>query len=101
MHNTIVDKRFESVNTVRVNEHEMHKALPKVSGEYLSPQEVAVVVPGASAMAVRRWAAAGDLPGAIRLPSGRWQIPWSAVVGILGFDPRVAGSGDGAAASDE
>lgn len=74
--------------------------------DYLSPAEAARVIPGASTLAVRRWAADGKLSGAIQLPSGRWQIPWSAVVGILGFDPRegesaaVAG-GDGVVASGE
>ena len=97
------------MDTVAVSERQMHKSLPDLSGEFLSPPEVASVIPGASSVSVRRWAEAGDLPGAIRLPSGRWQIPWSAVVGILGFDPRedasVAASGgadgDGASVSGE
>ena len=80
-----------------------------MNSEYLSPPEVANILPSTTAISVRKWAEAGDLPGAIRLPSGRWQIPWSAVVGILGFDPRedasVAASGgadgDGASVSGE
>jgi hypothetical protein len=64
--------------------------------EYLTPPEVAAVLPGATAVSVRRWAENGQLPGAIQLPSGRWQIPWSAVVSILGFDPRA----DATAAAD-
>lgn len=107
MHNYGVDIHLHLMNTVGVSERQMHKPLPDLSGDFLSPPEVASVIPGASSVSVRRWAESGDLPGAIRLPSGRWQIPWSAVVGILGFDPRVdesvdvAGAVDGVVASGE
>lgn len=62
--------------------------------EFLSPPEVARILPSTTALSVRRWAASGRLPGAIQLPNGRWQIPWSAVVEILGFDPRDSAAGE-------
>ncbi|AFV89297.1 HTH_MerR-trunc domain-containing protein [Acidipropionibacterium acidipropionici ATCC 4875] len=43
---------------------------------------------GVGAQAVRRWCEAGKVAGAVQLPSGRWRLPWSAVVEILGSDPR-------------
>jgi len=65
--------------------HEIHT---KHRNAWVTPTRFAEVVPGASPKSVRDWLAADKIPGAIRLPSGRWQIPWSAVVTILGFDPR-------------
>lgn len=43
---------------------------------------------GVGAQAVRRWCEAGQVAGAVQLPSGRWRLPWSIVVKILGCDPR-------------
>ena len=60
--------------------------------EWMTPPQVARVIPNTTAQAVRRWAEEGQLPGAFRTPSGRWHIPWSAVVGIMGFDPRESAS---------
>lgn len=55
---------------------------------------------GVGAQAVRRWCETGKVAGAVQLPSGRWRLPWAAVVEILeggprGGDasPRVAGRG--------
>lgn len=48
-----------------------------------------MVLPNTSAKSVREWCAAGKLKGAVQLPSRRWQIPWAAVVTVLGFDPRA------------
>lgn len=56
--------------------------------EWMTPPQVARVIPNTTPQGVRRWAADGQLPGAFRTPSGRWQVPWSAIVEILGFDPR-------------
>jgi hypothetical protein len=83
-----------------MNVREMHDEPPS-ERKWLTPQEFAAVVPGASATAARTWCAAGKVPGAIQLPSGRWQIPWSAVVGILGFDPRSDEETVNAPAPDE
>ncbi len=74
------------------------KADGYLDGDYLTPPEAARWIPGADASSVRRWAEEGLLEGAIRLPSGRWQVPWSAVIGILGFDPR---EGEGPAAGGD
>ena len=59
------------------------------SNGWLTPEEVARVLPNTSAKSVREWCAAGKLAGAVQLPSRRWQIPWAAVIDILGFDPRA------------
>ncbi len=50
---------------------------------------------GVGAQAVRRWCETGKVAGAVQLPSGRWRLPWSAVVEILGFDPREDQPGPG------
>ncbi len=68
---------------------------------WLTPPAAARLIPGASEVSVRRWAEVGELKGAIQLPSGRWQIPWSAVVGILGFDPRSSEPTDVAPPPDD
>ena len=78
-----VDMRHTLRHTKEVSEHVTH-----ISTSWVTPDEAAGYIPGASARSVRDWLAADKIPGAIRLPSGRWQIPWSAVVAILGFDPR-------------
>ena len=53
-------------------------------GTWLTPEEFGEVIPGGlGAAAVRKWARAGKIPGAIQLPSGRWRIPESAVDAIL------------------
>ncbi|MDO5082546.1 MAG: helix-turn-helix domain-containing protein [Arachnia propionica] len=59
------------------------------SDGWLTPEEVARVLPNTSAKSVRDWCAAGKLVGAVQLPNRRWQIPWAAVVKVLGFDPRA------------
>lgn len=41
--------------------------------EWMTPPQVARVIPNTTPQAVRRWAADGQLPGAFRTPSGRWQ----------------------------
>lgn len=89
MHKRAVDIQVAMVKTMIVDENDMFVMELGVSSEYLTPAQVAVVLPNTSAKNVRDWCIADKMPGAIRLPSGRWQIPWSAVVGILGFDPRV------------
>ena len=76
-------------DTTLVSEHDMHKTSTLGSSGWLTPEEVSRVLPNTSAKSVRAWCAAGHLPGAIQLPSRRWQIPWSTVIGILGFDPRT------------
>lgn len=80
---------------MRVSARKTHDATKK---EWIGSEEAADWIPGASKRSVRRWCASGLLSGAIQLPSGRWQIPWSAVVAVLGFDP-AAGSSDGVGVS--
>ena len=80
---------------MRVSARKTHDATKK---EWIGSEEAADWIPGASKRSVRHWCASGLPPGAIQLPSGRWQIPWSAVVAVLGFDP-AAGSSDGVGVS--
>lgn len=85
LHKQLVDIHHTARHTRTVDVHEIHTTNP---GEWVTPTRFAEVVPGSSPKSVRDWLAADKIPGAIRLPSGRWQIPWSAIVAILGFDPR-------------
>ena len=65
------------------------------SDGWLTPEDVARVLPNTSAKSVREWCAAGKLAGAVQLPNQRWQIPWVAVVKVLGYYvgvTRAAGS---------
>lgn len=87
VHKTAVDASPVNRHTYHMTERSMHIRL---QDHYLTAKEFARAVPGSSPRSVRHWCAAGRIEGAYRLPSGRWQIPWSAVVGILGFDPRLA-----------
>ena len=98
-HKRLVDIHRITRHTDTVDVHEIHT---KHRDDWLTPTRFAEMLPGASPKSVRDWLAAGKVPGAIRLPSGRWRIPWTAVVEILGFDPRYVdgpaapGSRDGA-----
>lgn len=76
-------------DTEPVDEHSVHASNPRDPKNWLTPEEAARWIPGASARSVRDWCADGLMPGAIRLPSGRYWVPWTAVVAILGFDPRT------------
>lgn len=52
--------------------------------DWLSPDEFGDRIPGGlGGAAVRKWARAGKIPGALQLPNGRWQIPADAVNAIL------------------
>lgn len=86
-HKKAFDNRADLTDTMDVGMRNTHD---DGQDAWLSPKEVAAIVPGASARSVREWCASKQVPGAIRLPSGRWRIPWSAVVAILGCDPRVS-----------
>ena len=77
-HKTTVDTHQLREHTDFMMTHPMHNPVPDA---WLNPRQAAA------------W-----IPGAIQLPSGRWQIPWSAVVAVLGFDP-AAGSSDGVGVS--
>lgn len=47
---------------------------------WLSPREAGERLPGNLApQTVRDWCSKGWVPGAVRLPNGRWQIPESSV----------------------
>lgn len=51
---------------------------------WLTPDEFGAAIPGGlGAAAVRKWARQGKIPGAIRLPNGRWKIPEAAVRELL------------------
>lgn len=53
--------------------------------EWFSPEEASHLIPGSPVPAtVRKWARNGKLPGAVRLPGGRWQIPVEAIDAISG-----------------
>ena len=75
-------------DTMSVSERNKFKLPILDSDGWLTPEEVARVLPNTSAKSVRDWCAAGKLVGAVQLPNRRWQIPWVAVVKVLGFDPR-------------
>lgn len=94
-HKATVDTHQLREHTDFMMTHPMHNPVPDA---WLNPRQAAAWIPGASKRSVRDWCAAGVMPGAIQLPSGRWQIPWSAVVAVLGFDP-AAGSSDGVGVS--
>lgn len=48
--------------------------------DWLTPEEAAERVPGHPGSAtIRKWARQGFFRGAVRLPSGRWQIPADAI----------------------
>lgn len=49
---------------------------------FWSPDEVAELLPDGNARAVSRWCKTGKIPGAKKLPSGRWAVP-SGWVGDL------------------
>ena len=85
MHKMILDIHLELRQTQSMNMHEMHA---RVRDSWLNPIDAAKLIPETTPATIRRWCSHGDLPGAKRLPSGRWMIPWSAVIEILGFDPR-------------
>ena len=76
----------------------MRKTHDDRNNAWLTPAEVAKLLPGTSPKSVRDWITAGKLPGAIQLPGGRYWVPYSAVVAVLGFDP-AAGSSDGVGVS--
>lgn len=51
---------------------------------WLDPAEAGKLIPGGlGAPGVRQWCRQGKLPGAVKLPSGRWQIPVSALNEVL------------------
>lgn len=51
------------------------------------------MLPGTSLRSVQNWCKRGQLPGAVRLPSGRWQIPLQSIQDLLeGSAPQ--GEGD-------
>lgn len=51
---------------------------------WLDPGDAGKLIPGGvGAAAIRKWCREGKLPGAIRLPSGRWKIPMSAIDALL------------------
>lgn len=55
-----------------------------LDSSWLSPDEAGARIPGGlGGAAIRVWCRDGKLPGAIRLPSGRWRIPVSAVEAII------------------
>lgn len=68
-----------------MNVHDMNEV---VRAAWLNPTDTASLIPDTTPATIRRWCGRGDLPGAKQLPSGRWIIPWAAVIEILGFDPR-------------
>ncbi|AFV89298.1 hypothetical protein PACID_14840 [Acidipropionibacterium acidipropionici ATCC 4875] len=78
-------------HTQHMNMHAMHE---RVRDSWLNPTDAAKLIPETTPATIRRWCSHGDLPGAKQLPSGRWMIPWSAVINILGFDPRDHTSGE-------
>ena len=50
----------------------------------VDPGDAGKLIPGdVGAAAIRKWCREGKLPGAIRLPSGRWKIPMSAIDALL------------------
>ena len=65
---------------------------PTPDEEWMTPPQVARVIPNTTAQAVRRWAEEGQLPGAFRTPSRRCESASAAVGGIMGFDPRESAS---------
>lgn len=85
----MLDIALNPADTVHVSERDRFKLPHMDSDGWLTPEEVAKVLPNTSAKSVRDWCVAGKLKGAFQLPSRRWQIPWTAIVQIMGFDPRA------------
>lgn len=85
-----------------------HDATSSYGRPFLSPEEVAALFPNESARSVSRWCKKRRIPGARKLPNGRWVIPAAWVRELLehGGDPfappapaAAAGSSDGVGVS--
>ncbi|HAT6526206.1 TPA: helix-turn-helix domain-containing protein [Corynebacterium striatum] len=50
---------------------------------WLTTTQAAALLPHVSRRSIQHWAAAGEIPGAIQLPSGRYRIPKSAIEELL------------------
>lgn len=58
--------------------------LPRPLPVLLTPAEVAELF-RVDAVTVSRWAAAGRIPGAVKLPlSGHWRLPHESITALLG-----------------
>lgn len=63
------------------------------SEDWLSPREAGQLVPGGvTGVTIRKWCQAGNIPGAVQLPSGRWVIPRSAIEHAM-YIPASPGEG--------
>lgn len=71
----------KSVTFGFMNERKMHKM---DESEWLSSGEAAALLPSVTRRTVQSWAAKGQFPNAIQLPSGQWRIPRKDVEAILG-----------------
>lgn len=81
-----------------------HDATSSYSRPFLSPEEVAALFPNESARSVSRWCKKRRIPGARKLPNGRWVIPAAWVRELLEhggdpFAPAATGSSDGVGVS--
>ncbi len=62
----------------------MHKTHDNAIRErWVSAKEAAAMLPGTSLRSVQNWCKRGQLEGAVRLPSGRWQIPVASIDALM------------------
>lgn len=51
--------------------------------DWVSAKEAAAMLPGTSLRSVQNWCKRRQLEGAVRLPSGRWQIPVASIDALM------------------